>query len=574
MAGVSPQAPSRGGAPGVAAVEQDQSTAPGLSNLLAWLGRARRPRSLLLLAALAGALFAWYMLGWGGIAGTSDYWKTNHNDSVQSIAGLRYYMNEGWSWPPLRIHSYGVPDGTTLMLTDSIPLLALPAKLLRSVLPAGFHYFGYWVALCFVMQAVAIVALLIVAGFRGYAAALVGSALGLLQVSLLSRFFHAALMGQFLITLTLVAGLLVARSKRPLRTAWWLIVLLLVTFFVHPYLFAMVAVLAAAFVADTARRGAVPWSGAIGWIGGVLAGTVALVVWSGLGAVGATSEADFGYFSMNLLALVSRSPDATGGQYEGFSYLGLGVIGLAALHLYTSRPAIRRLLRKHLIVFIAVLLMAVYAVSSSVFVGDRLLVDGPVFAPFSWLTGRFRSSGRFVWPLVYVTVAAVIVLTVRRFAVSIGVILLVGAAFIQVADQRPTLLLVRDSLQSNEAQVLDRTAWSALIADHALIRMTPHQCVVRTEALSFASAEIQRMAALANVPITTSAAAHQADECDGTGFELVPVPGELRVVMAVPEGPPPPPSDGTTVCVEFSMGSVCSADAGDGPLLQAVAGSG
>jgi hypothetical protein len=542
------------------------------ARLQAWLTARRTSAVLLLTAGAIGAMFAWYLLGWGGINGTGAYWQTNHNDSVQSIAGLRYYLHEGWGWPLLQIHSYGVPDGTNLILTDSIPLLAVPAKLVRSVLPAGFHYFGYWLALCFIMQAVAVVALLAAAGWRSLTAVLVGSGMALLQTSLLLRFFHAALVGQFLILLAFLAGIRVAGSARPLRAAWWLVLLLFVTFFVHPYLFAMVIVIALAFVADAARRRATTWLAAAGWMVGVLAGTAALLLTSGLGSVGTESAGGFGHFSMNLVALITREPDATGGQYEGFSYLGLGVILLLAIGVYASRAELGRLLSRHALVVAAVLLMALYAISSMVFFGDRLLVELPVFAPVSWLTDRFRSSGRFVWPLVYGLVVVSVLVTHRRFGQRIALLLLFGALFIQIADERPTVGVVRDALHDAEPQVLDTPVWSQLVADHTLVRMTPHQCVLGTGDPSFASREVQRLAAAADVPITTSAAARRDEPCNDAAFDLPLAAGELRVMWKVPGGPAALPGLGAT-CVEFDLGEVCSDKQSDRSLLEAIATS-
>ena len=43
--------------------------------------------------------------------------------------------------------------GSSIVFSDSIPLLALALKPFSAWLPASFQYFGAWIAACFVLQA-------------------------------------------------------------------------------------------------------------------------------------------------------------------------------------------------------------------------------------------------------------------------------------------------------------------------------------------------------------------------------------------------------------------------------------
>jgi hypothetical protein len=47
----------------------------------------------------------------------------------------------------------GTGFSTSIVFTDSIPLLAIPLKFVNFLLPSTFQYFGFWILVCFVMQA-------------------------------------------------------------------------------------------------------------------------------------------------------------------------------------------------------------------------------------------------------------------------------------------------------------------------------------------------------------------------------------------------------------------------------------
>ena len=519
-----------------------------------WLTAERRAARLYALAGLIGFGFAWYLLGWEGIHGTSEYWNTTHNDSVQSIAALRYYLNEPWSWPPLDITSYGYPEGTNLVFADSIPVLALIAKLAGGFLPDGFHYFGYWMAGCFVLQGIAMTALLIVVGQRSYLAMAAAVIMGLLQSALLTRFFHAALMGHFLIIAALALGLWAAQAAAPSSRMRWFWGLIALAFFVHPYLYAMVTVLAVAFALQgIAARKITLRDGAV-WLSVVVVGSVVAIVSTGTGAAAVAQTRTYLVYSMNLLAPLVEGVDATGGQYEGFSYLGLGVIALLAVGAVAARSQIVGLVRTRWILGAAVVLMAIYSLSPWIYAGEQQIVELPILAPIEWLALRFRAVGRFVWPLVYVLVATAIVITLRRFRAA-ALIGLVGAALVvQILDMGPTARVTYDVLRGSEAQYLQAEVWDSLIEEHALVRMSPHSCVVGTGARSFASRELQRISAQRNVPVTTAAVARRAEDCDDPTLRQPLVDGELRVVWRGLAGVTDPSAD----CLDFELGTVCS----------------
>ena len=55
---------------------------------------------------------------------------TMDGDAAQHFLGWHFFRSEPWTFPIGVIQSYQYPQGTSLVYTDSIPLLAIPLKLL------------------------------------------------------------------------------------------------------------------------------------------------------------------------------------------------------------------------------------------------------------------------------------------------------------------------------------------------------------------------------------------------------------------------------------------------------------
>jgi hypothetical protein len=161
---------------------------------------------------------------------------------------------------------------------------------------------------------------------------------------------------------------------------------------------------------------------------------------------------------------------------------------------------------------------------------------------------------------VYVLVATAIIITFRRFR-SAALVGLVGAALvIQVVDMGSTVRGTYDALRRSEAQYLHPTVWDSLIEEHALVRMSPHSCVVGTGPRAFASREVQRISAQHSVPVTTAAVARRDEDCNDLAFEQPLADGELRVVWrGLAEV-----TESEADCLEFDLGTVCRLGGFDG----------
>ena len=306
-------------------------------------------------------------------------WDLPGGDRGASTVGARYFLADDWHWPLLRTDDLGTPDGVVIAFTDSIPLLALPVKALRSLLGSDLNYFPAWFFLAYSMQGVAAVALLRSMGIRRATPLLAAATLAVAFPPFITRTGHAALIGQFTVLLVLAAAVWACRADGAPRRHLLVAPALAAALLVHPYLLLMSIPLLTGIYLDALRRRAItiPTAALAAGASGVLLG---IVVVAG-GYVGAYSAAtDYGLYGMNVLGpfvpqlsgLTPGDEGVLGGHTprgEGFNWLGVGTLALLAVCLATRWRAVLRLLDRWLLTVAAASALTVVAVSHLVVVG-------------------------------------------------------------------------------------------------------------------------------------------------------------------------------------------------------------
>ena len=427
----------------------------------------RHPRlPIVALAALLGAAFAAWLYGWRVLDPASHAWLL-HGDPAQHYIGAVHFMGEPWRWPPGAMRGFG-DAGTSVMLTDSLPLLAIAAKVLGW--PAYWQYFGLWLYASHALAGAAGAALLWRLGCAALPALLGAAFFATAPVLLLRTYGHEALQGQFL----LLAALALAFG--PWR-AWPWVALIVLAVWVHPYLAAMVFAMAAAGAAAACGERRVAARRLPGMAVLTLASAAGAAYLAGyFGRGGQYSAAGYDFFSANLLTwfdpmawasflaqhgrdvaqghewsrLLPGLGQATAGQYEGFAYLGAGM--LALLVLASGSAILRRPVgadwpsrRRWLWLSGACGALALLAVSVRPTLGTHVLFELPLPAAAAQLLGLFRASGRFIWPLTYLLMAWSIARVARLSGAPLW---LAAALLIQTYDLSAKLTELRERFRT------------------------------------------------------------------------------------------------------------------------------
>jgi hypothetical protein len=401
-----------------------------------------------ILPELAATLFAvawFFVLGYGPTLDPRHIDWMFQGDWATYLFGFLFSRNAEWGYPLGFIPDWPYPDGTTTGFTDANPWISALFRLLSGWLPTDFQFAGMWFLLTFVLQALFGTKITAIYTNDPVRRALGGMLFALTPI-IPHRAMHVALSGIFFLTAALWLALRPVESRREARGAVSFALFLAIwAAGTHGYLSVMTLVLVSAFFLRLpATPAAFSWGASLGLVALGLLSTLGtywlfgLVGWREmeLGAEG------FGQFSADLLALVNpmgwsrfipsiaRQPR----QYEGFAYLGIGVMALLAFALvFGARPS--RPLRGRAPLWIALAAMSVYSLSSHVTWSGRLLVElESLYAHLGELTSIFRSSGRFLWPLHLALVALAVsrVASVRSRTVSRAA--LAVAVMLQIVD--------------------------------------------------------------------------------------------------------------------------------------------
>ena len=92
------------------------------------------------------------VLGIKNISFQSTAWLYGNNDASFMQLGWYFFQNDIWRFPLGSNPNYGEEIASSIVYTDSIPILAFLFKSIRSLIPGNFQYFSFWYFLCFFFQ--------------------------------------------------------------------------------------------------------------------------------------------------------------------------------------------------------------------------------------------------------------------------------------------------------------------------------------------------------------------------------------------------------------------------------------
>jgi hypothetical protein len=464
-------------------------------------------------AAALAMCFAYvgHLYPWNFFAGNVAHFDLG--DASQSISGWLFYATDEWRFPLFYTPRFNHPEGTSIVFTDSIPLAAILFKPFVRWLPENFHYFGYWHALAYLLQALSATFLVRVLGHRSMFAALLATGFAITWPALASRFGHTGLLTHGLLIATI--GLYFwgrSHASRRRRAGVGLITCVIVTFLVHPYLAVMCFGGLVAYAVDTyvdCRE----WRRPLIWL---VAPCLAIAVISLVGGYAGPplSESGYGRHSMNLAAplcggvMFNCTYDATGGQYEGYNYFGAGCLGLVVLAVCLRLRAVRALLLRYPGALAMSLVSLLFAVSNDVYFMQHHVVHVtlPDFA--DQLAGVLRASGRMFWIIGYLILFAALSV-VLKLRGGLGVVIVAGALALQWYDLQH--LRANMAAYSHRAPETNPIPWPELLSGSTALNFYPTFRCGTVEIPTYV--DVQMAAARAGATINTGYISRLHNRC-------------------------------------------------------------
>lgn len=382
------------------------------------------------------------------VTGGKIVWPSNINwlrgDAVEALCAWEFFRYTPVLQNPLGSnYPYGMGIAGSVIYGDPLFIFSFPFKLFSSVLPTPFQYFGIWVFLCFILQAIFSWKLLEKITDNQWFKFL-GSIFFVLSPVFLSRYTGIFFLGQWLI----LAAIWLYLSLRFRSYAWC--ALLCTSSLVHAYFLFMLLTL---WIADLINRKILIELTYLQIIKHffLTALILLIVMWQAgyfmlhSGYVGP----GLGLYRMNLLSFIDPFTKEysyllrgvfkhTAGDYEGFSYLGLGMIilgifALAELLKSIKEPEVKIIFFnvKKIIPLISVsFLLMVFALSNRIVLGRYELIQYKL----PEIAGIFRATGRMALPMYYLIYLGIFYLIIKCYKKETAIVLFFICLFIQITD--------------------------------------------------------------------------------------------------------------------------------------------
>ena len=399
-------------------------------------------------------------------------------DLLLNFLGWEFYRDSKWEFPVGVIANYGNGITSTIMHTDSIPLLAIPLKSVSAMLPMNFQYFGIWLAISFIFHGY--FSWKISDKFTNNFMSKISFVLLLLfvPVMMVRTNVHVALSSQFLLLAAIYFYLEVNREYN-----WKWTLLLTISLLTHPYLFVMVYGVWLAYLIDSLKVS--KKMKIMIWLRGtaVLGALSYVVGFFTIPANGVVTSNSWGIYRWNLAS--PMNPDGWStflqkiprieGNFEGFSYLGIGWIILIIISMFKLElKSIKRNLNEHRALISVAILCILFAITNKISIANfRLSYPLPTFLIEDF--GIFRSSGRMIWlPLYLVFVISFILIVQKKTQRQRIGLLLSFLALIQVIDTEKGWSTLNFNQYASTKIGLDfDKKWSELAGNHTSIMVVP-----------------------------------------------------------------------------------------------------
>ena len=363
--------------------------------------------------------------------------ESNHHDTLQHFVGWEFFRFEPWHFPLGVIKNYGYPIPTSIVYTDSIPVLALLFKCFSRILPVNFQYFGLWYALCFILQGTFSWALCKQITTNPVIKCCITLFFLLSPIMQYRMIEHQALVAHWVI----LAGFWLYLCPYDQRTdrAW--LILNSLALLIHAYLAVMTFIIWLAFLYQhTIRMKHLTWRQCIQRVASHCI-ILALLAWlSGYFILPLSSIRDpntYHLLSMDLIdPFVVPSDKLMTQSDEGFNYFGLGMLALLGIGLgcLIKRSPNKATLLASAPLIVVCILMAGFAISNSIHFNHQPLISYEPPAVFLVFFEVFRASGRFFWPLYYLLMLLTLTLLCKRVKTLYLIPLLCGALALQFID--------------------------------------------------------------------------------------------------------------------------------------------
>ena len=393
---------------------------------------------------MIGSVAFFIIVGFRVLDPTYLAWVEIDNDPLMGYLGSAFYRSSPWNFPIGLNPQYGLDIASSIVYSDSVSLMAILLKPFANFLPSSFQYFGWWIFICFLMQALFGWLLVSLSSAKIFFKVFATAIFMFIPIMLDRIGMHAGLVAQFMILAALYLNF-----KTPYKPYifYWSSLLFLAPL-IHFYLLIYVMIIWGASIIDALyfKAHRISYSTAVTKVIVGLFFTFFAMWQAGYFAIPTSSAGNWGYgtWPMNMLSFfnglgwsyVLPSLPSVTSLGNRFQYPGLGVFILIIFAIYKVPEKWKWLSKKlyeNIFLIISLPFLFVFALTNYVSIG-------PLFYYFELpqflltLGNSFRGSDRMFWPILYLIVFSAMAIIARSYSSRSALAITAIACLVQVLD--------------------------------------------------------------------------------------------------------------------------------------------
>ncbi len=420
-------------------------------------------------------------------------WLHDGNESAYNQLGWHFFKNDIWRFPLGNNPNYGGEFSSSIVYTDSIPILALFFKLTKIFFTENFQYFSFWYLICFYFQL--FFSFKILKKFtESTSYSFVGSLFFLISPIFIYRVdYHVGVAGQWVLIYALYLSLVDKIDKYKFSWMFLHILSSLIHFYFTGMIFAVYAILKIfTFFSEKQKFLKLVKDFAI-----IIIPTFITLYVIGYFEIRMADSIGLGFgdYKLNLLSIfdpvnsyhqISWSwflPDiilSQGEEIEGFNYFGLGQILMVffALIVFLNQKNNSNLVlikeNKEIKNFIFVsILFTLWALSNKISLGSYTILEIPLNKYIFGLLSIIKSTGRVFWIVNYFLLILSLIIIYKSFGRKNSIIAIILFFIIQLGDISAGLKdRIGQHSVKNKNFLLKDQIWDNLLSKYKIIKTT------------------------------------------------------------------------------------------------------
>ena len=414
----------------------------------------------------------------------------NRDPSLYQTAWY-FFLNDIWRFPLGSNPNYGEQISSSIVISDTIPLLSLFFKSLKTFIPENFQYFSFWFFVCFYFQL--LFSFKILKKFtNSISYSLLGSFFFLIAPIFLYRLqWHYALAGQWLLLFALYLGL----TKKIDKAKWSWLFLIILSSLINVYYLGVISVvysLLRIFNLKFEKESLFKLVKDFFIFAIPLSLTLYVVGYFEISPPD-TLGVGYGVHKLNLLSMFDSAANTISWSWflpdikssgdedlEGFNYLGLGQIMMMilALALFLNKNYKTRLLpikkNKEIKIFLIIsLFITFWALSNKIAFGSYTLVEIPLNKYAYGALSILKGTGRIFYIVNYLLVIMFMLMIFTCFSKKNSLLIITLFLIIQIVDTSAGIKYRINMFTPANTEIrLKDQIWDDLFKKYKILRVT------------------------------------------------------------------------------------------------------